>query len=140
LLRLAPIAEQKGFLYCFPDGTIDKDGNRFWNATDACCDFYGQNPDDSGYLRGLIEEIGARYALDRKRVFLIGHSNGGVMSYRMACDHADLIAAIISLSGETFLHPDRCTPSQPVNVLEIHATADTTAPYIGDFNSFPSGE
>jgi poly(3-hydroxybutyrate) depolymerase len=141
-MRLAPLAEQKGFLYCFPDGTFDSTGSRFWNATDACCDFFEANPDDAGYLRGLIEEIGKRFAVDGKRICLMGHSNGGFMSYRMACQHSDLIAAIASLAGMTFLQPESCAPSAPVNVLHIHGTADAVVPYggtaLGTATGFPA--
>ena len=53
------------------------------------------------------------------------------MVYRMACQSADLIAGIASLAGATFLDPSRCAPSEPVNILEIHATADDVVPYAG---------
>jgi polyhydroxybutyrate depolymerase len=143
-MRLAPLAEEKGFLYCFPDGAFDELGYRFWNAGDACCDFLGQGIDDAGYLRGLIEEIGRQFALDRKRVSLIGHSNGGFMAYRMACEHADLIAAVASLAGTTPLEEGVCMPSQPVNVLHIHGTGDSAVPYsggsLGTAAGFPADE
>jgi polyhydroxybutyrate depolymerase len=83
------------------------------------------------YLRGLIETIARRFAVDRKRIFMMGHSNGGYMSYRMACDHADLIAGIASLAGMTFLDPSMPRPIQPVHVLQIHGTADEVVPYAG---------
>ena len=129
--RMEPLAEARGFLVCHPEGTVDRDGWKFWNATDACCNFYGSNVDDSAYLRGLIEELARQYAVDRKRIYITGHSNGGYMSHRMACDHADLIAGIASLAGMTFLDPNTRRPSQPVNVLQIHGTADEVVPYAG---------
>jgi polyhydroxybutyrate depolymerase len=61
---------------------------------------------------------------------VLGHSNGGFMAYRMACDHADVIAAIASLEG-AMIDPDRCDPSEPVSVLEIHGTADKIIRYGG---------
>jgi predicted esterase len=123
-LKLRPLAEGRGFLYCYPDGTIDRWGYRFWNATDAAGDFGNTGVDDAGYLRGVIEEIARCFLVDRKRIYLIGHSNGGFMSYRPACQSADLIAGIASLAGMTFLGPSRCQPSQPVNILHICGTAD----------------
>jgi len=131
-VRFRPLAETRGFLYCYPEGMIDRDGYEFWNATDACCDNYYTGVDDAGYLRSLIEEIGRQFSVDRKRIHLIGHSNGGFMAYRMACDSADLIAGIASLAGATFLDPSRCRPSQPVNILQIHGTADENVAYYGD--------
>jgi poly(3-hydroxybutyrate) depolymerase len=140
-MRLAPIAERRGFLYCFPEGTADELGYQFWNATDACCDVFGANPDDTGYLRELINAIGGRFSVDEKRIYLVGHSNGGFMAFRMACEHADLIAGIVSLQGATFLNPQHCAPSGPVNILHIHGTADGVIPYdgghLGMAQSFP---
>jgi polyhydroxybutyrate depolymerase len=130
-MRLQPLAEARGFLYCYPDGTLGPDGVSFWNATDACCDIYHTGIDDAGYLRALIEEIARQFSVDRKRIYLVGHSNGGEMAYRMACDAADLLAGIASLAGPTYLDPSHCQPSQPVNILHIHGTADDTVPYFG---------
>ncbi len=129
--RFRPLAEARGFLYCYPDGSIDLNGNRGWNATDACCGDFSTGPDDAGYLSALIEEIGRQFVVDRKRVHLIGHSNGGFMANRMACQSADLIAGIASLAGATFLNPSRCAPSEPVNILNVHGTADGIILYAG---------
>ena len=130
-LDMHATAEAKTVLYAHPDGTIDKSGNKFWNATDACCNFDGSTVDDSAYLTSLVHEIGTRYSVDPKRVYLFGHSNGAFMSYRMACDHADTVAAIVSLAGATWLDTSRCKPSKPVSVLEVHGTADTAVVYTG---------
>jgi polyhydroxybutyrate depolymerase len=127
-MRFRPLAETRGFLYCYPESMIDSDGNPFWDATDA----YHTGADDAGYLRSLIEEIGRQFSVDGKRTHVVGHSNGGSMAYRMACDSADLIASIASLAGTTFLDPSRCRPSQPVNILQIHGTADEKVAYYGE--------
>jgi polyhydroxybutyrate depolymerase len=62
---------------------------------------------------------------------MVGHSNGGFMSHRMACDRADRIAAIASLAGATWADPERCQPSGPVAVLQIHGDDDQTILYDG---------
>jgi polyhydroxybutyrate depolymerase len=129
--HLGDAALQRGFLYIHPDGTRDGSGNRFWNATDACCDFDRAGVDDVGYLTGLITAIQATYAVDPKQISLIGHSNGGFMSYRLACVNADVVAAIVSLAGATFADPADCTPSAAIGVLEIHGTADDVIAYDG---------
>jgi len=137
-MQFRPLAETRGFIYCYPDSSIDRSGNPFWNATDAAGDAWNTGIDDAGYLRSLIEEIGKQFAVDRKRIYLIGHSNGGFMAYRMACQYADLIAGIASLAGMTFLNPSNCAPSQAVNILHIHGTADTMVPYGGGAVSSPA--
>ena len=129
--HLGELAAERGYLYAHPDGTQDDEGNRFWNATDACCNFNAREVDDVAFLDSMIREIGAAFAVDPKRIDLIGHSNGGFMSYAMACKHADTIAAIISLAGATFAKPADCAPTAPVAVLEIHGTADDTILFEG---------
>ena len=129
--NLAPAADARGYVYAFPDGTIDSNGNRFWNATDACCNFDEADVDDVAYLTGVIAEIQAELAIDPKRIAVVGHSNGGFMSYRMACDRAELVAAIVSLAGATFADPADCAPSEPVSVAQIHGTADDVIRYEG---------
>jgi polyhydroxybutyrate depolymerase len=130
-LGLREVAESKTVLYAHPDGTTDPSGNDFWNATDACCNFYGSTVDDSAYLASLVTEFGTRYSVDPTRVYFIGHSNGGFMAYRMACDHADVVAAIVSIAGAMWLDTSKCKPTSPVSVLEVHGTADTEVLYDG---------
>jgi polyhydroxybutyrate depolymerase len=130
-LQLTALSDSRGFLYAAPDGLVDKQGNQYWNATDACCDIYGTGVDDSTYLSTLIKQIQAHYTVDPKRVFFVGHSNGAFMSYRMACDHADQIAAIASLAGAMWTDVTKCAAQAPVSILEIHGTADQTIDYNG---------
>ena len=129
-LGLRAQAEARGYLYAAPDGTPDTSGKRFWNAG-ACCDFGNVGTDDVGYLTGLVAAIGRRYRVDPKRVFLIGHSNGGFMSHRLACDAADTFAGLVSIAGTTWTDTSRCTPRVPVSVLHVHGTADDTIRYEG---------
>jgi polyhydroxybutyrate depolymerase len=130
-MGFSALANEFGFLFINPDGVFDLFPNRYWNATDACCNFFAATTDDSGYIRGLIDTVRAQYNVDDTRIFITGHSNGGFMSYRMACDHADIVAAIASFAGATFNNPASCNPSEPVNVLQIHGTADATILFAG---------
>ncbi len=140
--ELTPVADEHGMLYVHLDGTVNAVGARFWNATDACCD-PRDHVDDTAYIEAVITDVKSRYHVDPDRVFLVGHSNGGFMSYRMACDHADEIAAIVSLAGATWADSSRCRPSEPVAILEIHGTADRTIYYGGGTilrSRYPSAE
>ena len=129
--RFELLAEERGFLYVHPDGTTNVVGEQFWNATEACCGFTS-TIDDSAYLKALIEQVQADYNVDAQRIFLVGHSNGGFMSYRMACDYSDTIAAVASLAGATFIDSADCRADQPVSVLQVHGTADATIAFEGD--------
>jgi polyhydroxybutyrate depolymerase len=130
-LGLSARVTTHGFVAVVPDGTPDADGRRFWNATPACCNFWNVDVDDVAYIRGLIDEAKSMLAIDADRVYLVGHSNGGFMSFRMACDAADAITGIATLAGSTFADPERCKPSRPVSVLAIHGTKDTDVKYEG---------
>jgi polyhydroxybutyrate depolymerase len=115
------------FLLLMPEGTIDDQGSRFWNATPECCDFDGTHVDDSAYLSGLVTEAESLYPISQ--VSFVGHSNGGYMSYRMACDHPDQIARIVVLAGAVFKDEDLCTGTTPVSVAHIHGTLDGSVVY-----------
>lgn len=128
---LSRYARTHGFYVVLPDGTVDAAGNRFWNATEACCNSGGIDVDDEGYLRGLVHEMKSLYPVDDSRVYFVGHSNGGFMSYRMACAMADEVTAIASLAGSTYGDASDCGASEPVSVLQVHGTADTTIAYDG---------
>lgn len=130
-LGIQAATDAAGMLFVAPDGTTNVIGMKFWNATDACCAKGRDQVDDSTYLLAVIDQVKAEYDVDPNRVFVVGHSNGGFMSYRMACDHADVIAAIVSLEGATYEDPADCTPSEPVSTLEVHGTADETIAYDG---------
>lgn len=128
---LEPVADERGIVYAYPDGTKDAQGNGFWNATDACCDFAATGVDDEGYLLGLIDEIASKVTIDPKRIYFVGHSNGGFMSYRLACAAGSRIAAIVSLAGATFADPADCGAESAPSVLQVHGDNDETVPYAG---------
>jgi polyhydroxybutyrate depolymerase len=131
--NLKAVAEAKTFLYAFPDGTVDTFGNRFWNATDACCDIAGTGVDDVAYVNAIIDDVISKYNVDSKRIFVTGHSNGGFMSHRLACD-APRVAAIASLAGAVWLDASKCQPAGKVAILQIHGDMDEVISYNGGTN------
>lgn len=136
--------DEKQYIAVTPDGMLNSFGSRFWNATDACCagTEEEQTVDDVGYIRGLIEEAAATYSIDTRRVALLGHSNGGFMALRMACEASDLVTTVVSLAGSTWSDEALCAPATyPVSVMALHGTADGTIPYEGSTSegfTFPS--
>ena len=120
-----------GYVTLAPDGTRDPRNNRFWNATSTCCDFWRARVDDLGYLRNLIAEAVEKLSVDPERVYLVGHSNGGFMSSRIACDAADEVTAVLNIAGSGFVDDQRCQPSRAVGYIQVHGTMDTVIRYPG---------
>ncbi len=129
-------ADTAHFVVAYPEGTGSPTG---FNAG-ACCGQAAQNMvDDIGLTRAIIAEAGTRLCLDGKRVFVTGFSNGGFMSHRIACELADVVAAIAPVSGVLGIPAASCTPARPISVLDFHGMSDTTVPYGGDAqNGWPS--
>jgi polyhydroxybutyrate depolymerase len=122
-----PIADTANFIIAHPNGTVDQGGNRFWNT------FGGAGIDDVGFLSALIDTLSATYNIDLNRIYSTGMSNGGFMSYDLACFLSDRITAIASVTG-TMVWPrfNTCQAMHPTPVMQIHGTADATVPYNGN--------
>jgi len=120
------IADTAKFIIVHPNGTIDGSGNRYWNA-------YGfTTVDDLGFLAALIDTVATEYSVDMNRIYFTGMSNGGIMSYNLACNLSSRIAAIASVTGSmTQGMKNSCNALHPTPVMEIHGTADGTVPYNG---------
>lgn len=125
------LAEQRGFLYAYPDGTRDARGLRFWNAIPGLGEAGSSLPDDVAYISAIIDDMGTRFRVDARRVYLVGHSNGAFLAYRYACEHPTRIAAIAGLAGAMLADPATCSPPAGVAVLHIHGDADTGIAYAG---------
>jgi polyhydroxybutyrate depolymerase len=123
--------EERGWLYAVPHGTVDRAGRRFWNATDACCNTWDVPVDDVAFLRAVVEDVARVHPVAPGRVFLVGHSNGGFMGLRMACDASDLVAGVVSVAGAAQEDAARCPAGAPVSVLQVHGSEDATILFEG---------
>ena len=120
------IADTEGFILIHPEGTVDNMGFQFWNSG------YFSEVDDIGFLSTLIDTISSEYNINTNRVYSTGMSNGGFMSYRLACDLNDKIAAIASVTGSMSTSQiNTCNPINPVPIMQIHGTLDPTVLYNG---------
>lgn len=141
--RFADQVDEQRFILCLPDGNRNLTGQRFWNATPACCDIFNQNPDDSTYLVNLVDLLQKTYAIDAERLHIVGHSNGGFMAHRMICEHDGMFAGIATLAAATFEDPGACVLETPVHVLQVHGTLDVVINYGGGClpnGCYPSAE
>jgi polyhydroxybutyrate depolymerase len=125
-------ADEAGFVLVLPNGTgaLRDDGMlATWNAGECCGGARDRDIDDVGYIRAIVQSVGDLLSIDSSRVYATGMSNGGLMSYRLACDAADIFAAIAPVAGTD--NTTECNPSEPVSVLHIHALDDTHVLYNG---------
>ncbi|MGI8823761.1 MAG: extracellular catalytic domain type 1 short-chain-length polyhydroxyalkanoate depolymerase [Acidimicrobiia bacterium] len=91
---------------------------------------------DIAFLLAVIDDVAAQVTIDPGRVYLSGFSNGGGMAHRLACEHAERVAAIGTVAG-AYVDADDCAPSRPVSVIAFHGTSDLVVPYDGLSDVFP---
>lgn len=121
-----PIADTANFIVVSPDGTAPF-GSPFWNAG-----FSSSAVNDVQFLSNLIDSVKATYNINLNRVYSCGMSNGGIMSYYLACNLPNRITAIASVTGTMLKAWSNCAPNRPFPVMQIHGTADATVPYAGN--------
>jgi polyhydroxybutyrate depolymerase len=124
---MSEVADERGFIVVYPSGAGEPPA---WNAGD-CCEYVERERDDVAFIGALVDAVGESACIDLARVYATGHSNGGFLSHRIACELSDRIAAIASVSGVLGVAPADCQPERPVPVLQIHGDADPTIPYGG---------
>ena len=114
----------------YPSGTGAEQGlPQSWNAG-TCCPFATFDlVDDVAFFDELIASLIAQYEIDTTRVWVVGHSNGGMMAYRLACELSTRITAIGVAAGALVI--DTCAPARPVSALHVHGELDTVVPLAG---------
>lgn len=121
------IAENNNFVVVYPDGVSNS-----WNVGFPG----GSEADDVGFLSALIDTLNLEYNIDLSRVYATGFSNGGFMSYRLACELGTRIAAIGPVAGTmTNGSYDQCQPDRKMPVIHIHGTNDFVVFYNGGFGN-----
>ena len=116
------LADSAHFVVAYPDGV-----GRSWNGHGCCSKAMRENIDDVGFITAMVGQISADLPIDKSRVYAAGISNGGIMSYALACNTS--IFAAIGPDSATMLDP--CTAPHPTSVIHIHGTADKLVPYHG---------
>jgi polyhydroxybutyrate depolymerase len=125
------IADREGFIVVRPDGY-----GQTWNVG-RCCDPAMSTVDDVAFVRAMVAALERDACVDSKRIYATGCSNGGGMAYRLACDAADIIAAIAPVDFDCLTGPTNtpscanCNPVRPVSECQFRGLLDTSAPYNG---------
>ena len=123
------LADRDGAVIVYPDGI-----GKSWNdgRSDTASKSAQEQVDDIGWFRALPRELSSHYSIDLHRVYVTGISNGGLMSYRIACDAADIFAAAAPVAANlsTDLAPV-CKPARPISVAIVNGTEDPIMPWDG---------
>lgn len=112
-------ADEAGFIVAYPAGV-----DASFNAGNCCGD---NTQDDVGFARSIIEEVGASACLDMRRVYSTGLSNGGMMTFRLGCEAADVFAAIAPVVA--FVAVDECKPGRGMPIMTFLGDADSVVTY-----------
>jgi len=133
--RFNALAAKEGFAVAYPQGI-----GRAWNDGRIFRGRSETDADDVGFIRAVVADAATLAPLDRRRFFAAGISNGGFMSFRLACAAADLFRAIapVTATMPSDLAP-HCKLAVPVSVLLINGTADPLVPYGGGHVRGPFG-
>ena len=138
---LSALADREGFVVVSPEGWMASGvGPAVWNAG-ACCGPVERAPDHVAALEAIIDAtVGEDSCIDPGQIFATGHSNGGMMTYRLACALSDKLAAV-AVSGGALMNMDlsrnppaeifQCSLNRPVSLLHVHGLEDLCAPYLG---------
>ena len=136
-VQMDRVADREGFLVVYPNGSGPLRARLLtWNAGGCCGSAMRTNVDDVGFVRILLEDLAGRIAFDRTRIYATGLSNGAMMSYRLAAELPEAIAAIAPVGGAMMLGAQPPAHAKPV--LHIHSIDDHRALYAGGLGApFP---
>ena len=122
-------ADREGFIVVYPNGTGRlKTRLLTWNAGNCCGYAHDKNVEDVEFIRTLIEKLEQAIKIDTRRIYATGISNGGMMTYCLACRLSDKIAAIAPVAGALNIE---CEPIRSVSVIIFHGTDDKDVLYRG---------
>ncbi len=134
LYGLVSQSEASGWIVVFPNGYSRLGGKlATWNAGICCGAARDRASDDVGFLRAVVTDVQRRLAIDPQRIFATGMSNGGMMSYRLACEASDVFRAVAAVAGTD--GTDGCRPGRPVPVFHLHARDDDRVLFNGGSGS-----
>ena len=104
--------------------------NNSWNVFTY---WDSNNHDDVDFISTMIDEIADNFNIDLDRVYACGMSNGGYMSYRLACDLSDKIAAFGSVTGNFVIGSNSLSDCQDqerdIPIMHLHGTSDAVVNY-----------
>ncbi len=129
-------AEEAGFAVAWPNGYGTP---KSWNGGDNCCgQAQSEGLDDVGLAKAIVQQISEAMCIDPRRIYATGISNGGALSHRIACEGAEVFAAVAPVAHPLDFDPfTQCQPSRPIAIMHLHGLNDPLVPYGGGSTSAP---
>ncbi|MGH8549573.1 MAG: alpha/beta hydrolase family esterase [Methylococcales bacterium] len=127
------VADKYGFIFVYPAAisSVYIDRLLYWNSGPLRKDIRVRNVDDVGFISKVLTEVSTIFLTDEDRVYSTGLSNGAQMTFRLAAELSDRIAAIAPVSGDRTIGQFFAAPPQPVPVIYFHGILDTYLPFYG---------
>lgn len=129
MINLNDVSDRAGFVVVYPQGLKTKyhgEDSTHWNS------HFGTGVDDLGFLRALIQKLITNYNVNPSRVYAAGYSDGGMMSFMLACQLSESIAAVAVVGALLpIAQLSDCNPVFKLPVMGIHGTEDKFAPIDG---------
>lgn len=117
----------RGWVTVYPQGTSVADGYRTWNAGLCCPPSSDFDVDDVAFIEALLDQLELTLAIDPRRIYVTGHSNGGMLAYKLGCELPGRIAAIAPVAS-AIDDTAPCTPRHPLSVIAVHGRRIGTCP------------
>ena len=127
--QMDTVSDREGFIAVYPAGSgIIRNGLLSFNSGICCGYALDHKIDDVGFTSALIDELAKRFNIDSHRIYSTGLSNGAMMSYRLACELSDRIAAIAPVATALGVP---CNPKRPISIMHFHGLEDQNALFYG---------
>ena len=125
------VADEEKFLVVYPQGTKDQRGNNFFNVG---YEFHAPSKvDDLGFIKALVTKLTEDYQVNPNHIFATGMSNGGDLSYFLACYASDTFQAVAPIAGTMMQTTiETCKPQKGMPIFAVHGKADEVTYFDGD--------
>jgi polyhydroxybutyrate depolymerase len=140
------LADRENFVAMYPNGMGLFGYLQHWNAGHCCGKAADDNWDDVGFLAEAIGDVRARLKIDADRIYMVGFSNGGMLTYRFAAERGNLLAAAAPMAASIGGRPAAGEPEwripdplEPVAMMIVHGLEDDDVPYKGGLSRYRGG-
>ena len=137
------LADREGFAVIYPNGNGIMGFLQHWNAGHCCGKAAEDNWDDVGFVAAAIQDASARIKIDPDQIYMVGFSNGGMLTHRFAAERGSLLAAVAPMAASIGGKPSRDAPEwripvpkAPISMIAFHGRDDDDVPFEGGISRY----